>query len=270
MKAASRAPLRPRGRLTLALSWPLVGFWLSTVACDAQEGRRLELTTSDGVTVPALELAAASGPGPFILLFHQGGASGWAEYAPIAPRLNEMGYRVLIIDQRRGGDLFGGTNSVAANFDADVTSYCDALPELEAALDYARATDPMRKAILWGSSYSAALAIQLAARRSGDVAAVLAFSPASGEPMAGCQPEPWAETLNIPLLVVRPSSEMEHAWIAQQLTLFERLGHSSFVAEPGRHGSSALVEERVGDDTTETWRAVTAFLASLASPPPPG
>lgn len=239
------------------------GFSISVLPAGAQTPRIVELTTRDAVTIPAHELDSADGGGPFVLLFHQGGASGWAEYAPIAPRLRELGYRTLIIDQRRGGDLFGGTNEVAAAFDAEATSYCDVMPDLEAALDYARAADPSLRAILWGSSYSAALVIQLAARRPDDVAGVLAFSPASGDPMDGCRPEPWAEQLSAPLLVMRPDAEMENAGTAEQLALFADLGARIFVADPGLHGSSMLVEERVGADTRPAWRVVIDFLSSV-------
>jgi alpha-beta hydrolase superfamily lysophospholipase len=236
-----------------------------------ETARRLVLTTSDGIEIPALEYRTdATGGQPFVLLFHQGGASGPAEYATIAPRLHRMGYDVLVIDQRRGGDLFGGTNSVAVRFDQETTSYCEALPELEAALDYARRTDPARRVILWGSSYSAALVVQLAARRAEDVAGVLAFSPASGDSMDGCRPESFLDAVRAPVLAVRPSSEMAYGWIAEQLELFEDHGHATLVTDPGRHGSSTLVEERVGASTEEAWSVVGDFLSSLALSGSPG
>ena len=241
----------------------MFGLALVTAPVSAQSPRPIELTTHDGVQIPAMELADVEPEAPYVLLFHQGGASGWAEYAPIAPRLVELGYRVLTIDQRRGGDLFGGTNPVAARFDEEATSYCDAMPELEAALDYARTSNPTQKAIVWGSSYSAALVIQLSARRPDDVAGVLSFSPASGDSMDSCRPESWAESLTVPLLAVRPASEMEYAWIAEQLASFEGMGHRTYVADPGRHGSSTLVEERVEADTEAAWSVVIDFLGSL-------
>jgi len=219
------------------------------------------LTTRDDVTIPALMYRSESTVGrPFVLLFHQDGASGAAEYASIAPRVHAMGANVLVIDQRRGGDLFGGANRVAGRFDPDTTSYCDVMPDLEAALEYARETEPARRVVLWGSSYSAALAIQLAAMRSDEVAAVLAFSPASGDPMEGCRPEGFAARLELPLLALRPGAEMEYAWIAEQLDMFKAMGHETWVADPGRHGSSMLVTDRVGSDTGESWAVVEAFL----------
>jgi len=222
------------------------------------------LRTSDGVMIPALEYRSSRTEGqPFVLLFHQGGGSGPAEYEPIAPRIHEAGFNVLVIDQRRGGDRFGSRNLVAERFDPATTSYCAALPDLEAALGHARSTEPEREAILWGSSYSAALVIQLGANRPDDVGGVLAFSPASGDPMDGCRPEPFAERLTDPLLVVRPLSETQNEWIAEQLQLFADLGHSTYVADPGAHGSSALVPERADGDTEDTWSVVMDFLEQV-------
>jgi hypothetical protein len=37
----------------------------------------------------------------------------------------------------------------------------------------------------------------------------------------------------------------------------------TLVADPGTHGSSTLVPERVGGDTEVTWTAVLAFLHGL-------
>ena len=142
-------------------------------------------------------------------------------------------------------------------------SYCDALPDLEAALAYVRERNPEVKPILWGSSYSAALAIQLAAAHSDAVTGVLAFSPASGEPMDGCRPEPFADGLTVPLLVLRPQSEAVIESVAAQLAAFAEQGHQTAVADPGTHGSSMLVAERAGGDVESTWQVVLHFLHSF-------
>lgn len=230
------------------------------VALSAQTWSVDTLSTSDGNTIPLYEYADDGGSGPIVLLFHQGGASGRAEYRTIAPALAARGYRVATIDQRRGGDLFDGTNPVAARFDAETTSYCDVAPDLDAALDWAVAEASGAGVVLWGSSYSAALAILLSARRPDVAAAVLAFSPASGEPMDGCRPEAVAADLAVPWLVLRPGNEMEHEWIADQLEAFAAFGAETHIARPGRHGSSMLVEERVGASTDATWSVVMSFL----------
>jgi alpha-beta hydrolase superfamily lysophospholipase len=224
------------------------------------------LTTSDGVRVHATWYRSQDTVGePVILLFHQGGASGMAEYGPLIPRLRAAGFNLLIIDQRRGGERFGGINRTASSVAADDVSYCDVLPDLEAALAFARYLEPDQRSILWGSSYSAALVFQLAAAHPEDVQGLLAFSPASGDPMAGCRPEPFGEQVHVPALVLRPQSEMEHGWIAEQMQIFRDQGHETHVADPGAHGSSMLVADRVSGDVEDTWEIVSAFLNRLAS-----
>lgn len=234
---------------------------------SAQAPSRHLLRSSDGVSVPAWWFATPADAGTVIALFHQGGASGRAEYDPIVPRLREAGHRVLVIDQRRGGTTFDGVNELASTFDPETTSYCDALPDLEAALDFALDQAGGAGVVLWGSSYSAALAIVLGHRRSDDVVGIVALSPASGEPMDGCRPDDVAESLTVPLLVGRPAGEMEIESVASQLERFHAAGHRTFVADPGRHGSSMLVEERVGADVEAAWTVVLDFLGSLSIGP---
>ncbi|MEM7416691.1 MAG: alpha/beta hydrolase [Gemmatimonadota bacterium] len=249
----------------------LVGLTTSAATPYSASGQHVErhdLTTSDGVTIPAwLYTTPETEAAPLVVLFHQGGSSGRAEYAPIVPRLRELGYAALVIDQRRGGELFEAQNEVAVRFDPETTSYCDPLPDLEAALEFARRLRPEQRVVLWGSSYSAALVVQLGVRRAADVAGVLAFSPASGEPMAGCEPEPWAARLERPLFAARPANEVAIPEIQEQLDELAALGAVTWVADPGRHGSSMLVEERVGASTGPTWAAVEAFLSALSFDP---
>jgi hypothetical protein len=45
------------------------------------------------------------------------------------------------------------------------------------------------------------------------------------------------------------------------MQLFRNQGHQVFVADPGEHGSSMLVEERVGASIEATWEKVREFLA---------
>ena len=131
---------------------------------------------------------------PIILLFHQGGGDARGEYGPIIPRLVAQNFNVMAVDTRGGGTRFGGRNRAAAT---DSTfRYCDALAEVEGAVDAARRQGFSGPLVLWGSSYTAALVMQVALRRSTEVRAVLAFSPASGPPMAGCEPEGIAAELD--------------------------------------------------------------------------
>ena len=198
---------------------------------------------------------------PIILLFHQGGGDARGEYGPIIPRLVAQGFNVMAVDTRGGGTRFGGRNRAAAT---DSTfRYCEALAEVDGAVDAARKQGFSGPLVLWGSSYTAALVMQVALRRSTEVRAVLAFSPASGPPMAGCEPEGIAAELmrsGVHVLAVRARREMSVDLVIDQVNAFRTAGVPVYIAEAGAHGSSTLVPERVQGDVEPHWNRVQEFL----------
>lgn len=228
---------------------------------SAQQPESVRFQTADGLTIHGdLYRADASMDAPVILFFHQGGSAARPEYGPLVGRLLAEGYHGLAIDQRLGGSRLGGENRTVAALGAEEFGYCDAYPDLEAALSFVAERGFRGPRVLWGSSYSAALVIQLGVRSAADIAAVLAFSPASGEPMSGCEPMQFSPQINVPLLVLRPASEMELERVRSQWRTFEADGHETHVADPGVHGSSLLNAERVGASTEESWSVVLDFL----------
>ena len=231
---------------------------------DAEE---IQFLTSDGVNVFGyLYRGDAEIGAPLILLFHQAGGDARGEYGTLIGPLLDAGYQALAIDQRVGGTRFGGVNQTLAAVGDTEYLYCDAYPDLEGALLYARKQGFTGKIAAWGSSYSAALVFQLAARQADQIDAVIAFSPGSGGPLADCAPRLYSGTLSLPVLALRPLSEMEVPTVPPQLDRFRDDGHEVYVADPGVHGSSMLNAERVGASTDETWRVVLTFLdASLSA-----
>lgn len=243
-----------------ALTWSLL-----SAAADRQSFTTI---TSDGVTVhgDVYTTAGVSRDAPLILLFHQGASNARAEYAPLAPRLLAEGYNLVAIDQRRGGERFGGVNRTLAGVGNADFSYCDVMPDLLAALAYARSEGFTGPTAAWGSSYSAALIFKLALDHPDEIDAILAFSSASGEPMEGCMPEMYSGAVEQPVLALRPTREMEVPYVPGQMDLYREQGHQTYVADPAVHGSSMLNEERVGSPVEETWAVVLDFLAeSLAT-----
>lgn len=214
--------------------------------------------SQDGVKIygDLIELDKAK---PTILLFHQGRSNARGEYASIIPTLTEQGFNTLAVDQRRGGDLFEGKNRTLENIDQEYT-YCETYQDIKAALDYIKSENFSGPIIAWGSSYSAALVVKLAHENPDDIAAVLAFSPASGGPMADCKPDIYFEDLETPLLVLRPSNELEIESVKAQFDLAEKHGHQVFEANPGTHGSSMMVKERVKGSVEVSWNVVSDFL----------
>lgn len=240
-----------------------LGFYTAQAQPSASDLPRSEITfqTADALTIYGdLYESKLGKSAPVLLLFHQGGGNARAEYEPIIPRLVEKGYNILAIDQRQGGSWLGGTNRTVDNLDEQEYHYCDAYPDLEAAFREVKRRGFEGKKIIWGSSYSAALAIRFATEYAGELAGVLAFSPASGEPMQGCKPDAFFEEITVPLLVLRPQSEMEREGAQQQFRLIREYGHDTYVAENGVHGSSMLNPARVDGSVEEHWSTVLAFL----------
>ena len=241
----------------------LTGLLLISFALTVQaNGKTITFDTSDGVTVHGEVYESRGTPmsAPVILLFHQGASNSRSEYEPLVPRLNEHGYHAIAIDQRRGGDRFGGVNRTLAGVGDTEYSYCDVYPDLEGALQFAKDYGFSGKTVAWGSSYSAALVFWLGVDHPDEIDAVLAFSSASGEPMAGCEPEPYSETITQPVLALRPIRELEVPYVPGQVKLYEEHGHQTYVADPAVHASSMLNAARVGSSTEATWTVVLDFL----------
>src|SRR4029078_994157 len=168
------------------------------------------------------------------------------------------GFSMLAIDQRSGGD-YGGEENRTAKESKGFWVYTDALPDLEAALKWVREKHPKSKLISWGSSYSASLAIVLAAKHK-DVAGVLGLSPGAyfdGKPSvreAGKQ-------VTVPVFITS-RGDKEKVIAKLILEALASTDKMQFVPKgTGRHGSSALLPPRGKSD--EYWQVVDPFLAKF-------
>jgi len=239
----------------------------SLVLAVANAGAAAEpvvLRAADGVTVYGQLWRAAGAKPPLVVAFHQAGSSS-AEYAPIAPRLVEAGFTVLAIDQRSGGDAFGGTNRTAAALGRAAT-YDEALPDLAAALAWAQADARGAPVVVWGSSYSAALVFVLAATHPGDVSAIVAFSP--GEYLSGKQTvRDAAAKVDVAVWIDQASSADEVARSAAILKAVKASDKHQFNARvKSTHGSSTLRADTNPTGAETHWQAVLAFLARIRGP----
>jgi len=256
--------------LTLALAAVLPGCSTAGEATAASAPRSVSFIATDGVTVHA-DIYMAPGvdkAAPLILLFHQAGGDSQGEYTPIIPRLLDSGYNVIGVDQRVGGTRFGGTNRTVDGLTAEADGYCSAYPDLEVALNYAIEQGFTGPRAAWGSSYSAALVLRLAAEHPSRLSAVLSFSPASGPPLADCHPNDFAPQVKIPALLLRPEGEVTARASREQFESFAAAGLQTYISHPGTHGSSMLVLERVegGQGVEDTWQVVLDFLAASLKP----
>lgn len=218
-------------------------------------GTAVKLTAADGLSVYATYYRAAR-PKALILLFHQAGSSS-GEYATIAPKLVAAGYSALAVDLRSGGDMYGA-NRTAGQLRGD-PGYLAAQKDMQAAVDWAAAIGP--PVIVWGSSYSSALAFPVAAANPSVVTAVLAFSP--GEYFDDkTLVERAAAKLRVPVFVTVASGNGE-ATTAKPIV--DALGGDKvfYVPDTGVHGSSTLIEAKDPQGAAANWRAVMAFLRRI-------
>jgi dienelactone hydrolase len=194
-----------------------------------------------------------------ILLFHMAG-SNKGEYAPLAPILNKAGFATLAVDLRSGGDLWNGVNQTVASAKADY-NYADAIPDLDASIDYAEAKHAGPLAV-WGSSYSSAL-VFIAAASHPEVKALLAFSPA--EYITGHSIKNAAAKLSIPVFI---TSAPDSGEVSAGMALADAVQHRKavqYVPNHGVHGSSTLRRDENPEGADENWKHVMAFLDNAFS-----
>jgi dienelactone hydrolase len=242
----------------------------------AQEAVTFE--TADGVTVHADLYPHEGDPSRgAILLFHQAGGNA-GEYREIAPRLAAQGFAALAVDQRMGGSMHGHPNRTMAGLTGPVMSFDAVLPDLAAALAYARETWPDSPLLLWGSSYSADLVVALAAMQgttepnqvaeeeagdpTGDLAGVLAFSPPGL--LRETDPLDLAAQVRVPVFITYASADGERAVAAE---LAEALPSGlATLDEPeiATHGSMMLLDTVNPAGAEEQWNVVETFLDRVA------
>lgn len=225
-------------------------------------GNTITFPSEDGLLVTAdIHAPYKNGEAPVIVLFHQ---AGWSrgEYTEIVPWLNSLGYNCMAVDQRSGEHIRGIENVTAqrAVREHRPTGYVDALPDIKAALAYARKHYGKDRVIAWGSSYSAALVLKVAGDHPGMVDGVLAFSPGEYFERAG-KSATWiqdsARLIMVPVFITSSRNEADK-WGA----IFVALGSGNSVSflpqTEGRHGSRALWEKY--PDSGVYRDAVKAFL----------
>ncbi|WP_262695956.1 alpha/beta hydrolase [Kordiimonas aquimaris] len=243
-------------------AWVFLSF--CAVGLKAQDiGEVVNFDSSDGTIITGYwQQVNAGHETPTIILFHMGGASARGEYAEIAPILNAEGFNTLAVDLRGGGDRLGAPNQTMQRLGNVDIPYCDTYPDLEASLDWVKNKN-LGAVIVWGSSYSATLGIQLIAKNGDDVVAALAFSPASGGPMAACRPDAFLDQLTVPLLTFRPSIEMEYGSVIEQAKLFRAKRLPYIEVKDGVHGSRMLLKSSTGVEMDTAWGRVFAFLQAI-------
>ncbi|MEP2024095.1 MAG: alpha/beta hydrolase [Reichenbachiella sp.] len=232
----------------------LVGF-------GALASETIKIKASDGVEVTVDLHIAHPDTVPFIILFHQ---AGWSrgEYQEIAPILNQLGFNCMAVDQRSGNAVNDVQNQtfVSARKLMKETKYVNALPDMNAAIDHAKIYLAKGDLIIWGSSYSSALALKIAGDRTGDISGVLAFSPGEYFQSMG-KPKDYitssAIKIECPSFITSARSEKNSWWSIYEVIPTDT--KSYYLPETsGNHGSRALWSKFT--DSQGYWDAVISFL----------
>ena len=237
-----------------------------TINVSAQEqveqfsGETIEFASGDGIRITADLYMTEDRDAPFVLLFHQAGYSR-GEYREIAPRLNELGYNCMAIDQRSGKEVAGIENQThKAALDKGLpTEYLDALADIEAAYVYVKHGIKPKKLVLWGSSYSASLMFYMGSEHHKNIAGILAFAPGEYFEINGKPIKSFAAKVTAPVFITSAKNEYPNWKPIYEAVKTEK---SSFLPEnEGKHGSKALWKNNPGNELY--WNSVEKFLTQI-------
>lgn len=226
----------------------------------ALAGEPLTLHTADGVAVYGTLSQAQPHERSIALLFHQAEANRH-EYDSVLPALQKLGFDTLAIDQRSGGNLFGGHNETVAKLGASA-DYLAALPDLEAAMAWARAQHYAR-IVAVGSSYSSSLLIMLAAEHPPGLSAIASFSPGEYFDDKNLVKRAAAK-VTLPFYITTDPKEAGD--VAEVLRDAHGANIVHYQPKVGVHGASTLVAARDPGGWQANLASFTAFLRGLPAP----
>ena len=233
----------------------LIAFLFSMQPLSAQ--LKVLFPAGDGLDVTA-DWYPVSSNQPVILLCHQDKSSR-GEYIETALRLNKFGFNCMAVDQRVGESVNNIPNETAAEAKSKHQNpkFEDAEKDIIAAIDflYLKYKKPI---IIVGSSYSASLALKIAAENNRVMAAAV-FSPEevfTDKNYIGNS----IKTLMKPVFAT--SSKAEANTVTELLKdVNSRLKIQYIPTSLGEHGSKVLWPSTPGNQ--EYWIAFMSYLDKL-------
>ncbi len=218
---------------------------------------KLNFPSGDGLMITA-DWYPVSSNLPVILLCHQNNSSR-GEFIDACLRLNKLGFNCLAVDLRVGAEIKGTPNETAeaAKKKNLKPSYQDAEQDMVAALDYLY-QKYNRPITILGSSYSASLALKVAAENP-NVASVIVFSP--GEYFDDKKfVSNHIQKLNKPIFAT--SSRSEADGVTDLLKdVNSRIKIQYIPASRGDHGAKVLWPD--SQYNQEYWIALMSFLERI-------
>lgn len=224
---------------------------------EAQTSRRVKFPSKDGVTITA-DMYEADPSYPWVVLFHKAQSSR-GEFQYIAPKLNRLEVNCIAVDLRSGKEenfIVNETYVLAKNTELG-TSYLDAEIDMRAAIEkaYLIARKPV---ILFGSSYSASLALVLAEEMP-QVQGVIAFSPGEyfGKELDVAES---VQGLRKPVFIACGSDEKKYVDpIANAVGSGKKIYFAP--AQGGAHGAASLEKET--ESSGDYWIQMINFIQTI-------
>jgi len=244
---------------------PCLTAFIVVALAGAARAEPVTLVAADKIAVFGTYQSTGDKTKPIVLLFHMG-SSNAGEYAPISNKLVALGYNALAIDQRSGGTEFGRANATVQALGHN-TRQLAALPDLQAALDWARASGHTGKIIVCGSSYSASLVFLLAAQNPGKIDALMAFSPAEYLGGSTTVRDAAAQLKDVAVFVTSASTPEEIEAARAIVKAVPGKAKTQLIPKKAPHGASALRSDTNASGQAEVWTAVKRFLARATRAP---
>ncbi len=171
-------------------------------------------------------------------------------------KLNDLGFSFLAINQRSGMNVLGVTNetSTLAKQKGLATGYLDARKDIEAAVEYSYKLNNNDPIIIFGSSYSASLALLIPSDNE-MIRSVIAFSPIEHLKKIDLAAE--IRSLNKPTFVASAKKEIKNT---DELFRFVNKKYITQFKpeEEGFHGSKSLWKSVKGHEVY--WASLEEFL----------
>ena len=230
----------------------VIAIFAASLQLSAQ--RKVSFLSSDGLEITA-DLYLHDRGAPYIILLHMENSSR-GEYREIAPKLNKMGFNCLAIDLRSGKESNFVQNETAAiaqknNFP---NTLLDCEKDIIAAIDYIKKTSVNHRCILFGSCFSASLAMKIA-NQNRIITAVIAFSP--GEYFNPVTVKDWLIDYN--QLTFITSTTREQPFVTELLSDIPQHFITRYQpAEGGIQGAPALWNDN--PRASEIWMSLMMFI----------
>jgi dienelactone hydrolase len=232
-----------------------------TTQTSSTAPQRIEFPSSDKLPVAANLYYQSQNKGGFIVLCHMAEFNK-SEYREIAKKLNKEGYNCLAIDQRSGGSTSGYDNETKLEADKRglPTGFLDAEKDMEAAVNYIF-KKYQQDVVLWGSSYSASLALKLG-KSNAHVKAIVAFSPGEYFAQDSLVLKSTIRDIGKPVFITSSRDEVND----ELISLIDAIGPATVThfrpKGKGEHGSMALWSDV--ENNLEYWKAVKEFLKRIS------